>query len=56
MTIDTHDLTIEADFLVDGYTPWCSCGWSGRREESSERAIDAWENHCDQVFMEATGG
>lgn len=54
MTIETHDLTIEQDWLVDGHTAHCSCGWSGRREESAERAVDAWENHCDIVFMEAT--
>ena len=39
------------------YTSECSCGWESQTKRNSvEDAIDDWENHCDVVFMEATGG
>lgn len=58
MTIENHDL--EVDFNMDNPDQWtavCSCGrWSSGPLESKEAAEDAWENHCDRIFMEATGG
>lgn len=53
--IETHDLHIESE--ADGHLATCSCGWEARRVcELKEVATEAWEDHCEQVFMEATGG
>lgn len=56
MPTETHDFMYEQSFLSDDVTPWCSCGWSGAECPDKDAAVDAWENHCEQVFMEATGG
>jgi hypothetical protein len=54
---EIHDFEYESDFLEGGLRAACSCGWSARevREDLME-AHEDWDNHCDQVFMEATGG
>ena len=55
MSVETHVLSeFESDFLEDGVIAWCSCGWSSPRKADQESASDAWDDHCDQVFMEAT--
>lgn len=60
MTIEHHDFLIGSSFFHadDGrdIVPECSCGWEGERQDSAERAQEAWEDHCEVVFMEATGG
>jgi len=48
-----HTLEIGGSF-TGGMVPWCSCGWQGGESDSEEAAIEAWENHCDVAFMEAT--
>lgn len=51
-----HVLIIGNDFLRDDIDAGCSCGWEQDGLADEEAAVDAWENHCDVVFMEATGG
>lgn len=51
-----HVLIIGQDFVDATYTAECSCGWEGDERNAEADAIDDWENHCDVVFMEATGG
>jgi hypothetical protein len=43
-------------FYEDGscVIPECSCGWEGRPVDDAEDAQEAWENHCEMVFMEVT--
>ena len=50
-----HVLTIVQSFTSDDVTAECSCGWE-RGATDEDDAVDRWENHCDVVFMEATGG
>lgn len=44
------------DFHSGIWTSECSCGWDKDDLADENAALDAWENHCDVVFMEATGG
>lgn len=54
---EEHVLVIDQDFLGGRYTASCSCGWESRYDHKARsRAVDDWDNHCDVVFMEATGG
>jgi hypothetical protein len=55
-TPNEHRFEIEQGFADDGWTACCSCGWSEPEQRSRLRALDAWENHCDVVFIEATMG
>jgi hypothetical protein len=52
----THDLELDEDFVDGTWTAECSCGWESAERNAEADAIDDWENHCDVVFMEATGG
>lgn len=57
MATDVHDLVMtERDSMSGDFTACCSCGWEGEGNDTQEQAIEDWENHCDVVFMEATGG
>lgn len=48
-----HVCMVEA--MDDGYEVACSCGWDHPDNfDDVEAAEDAWDNHCDVVFMEAT--
>lgn len=47
-----HDLHLD-ETATGSPVPWCSCGWQGGEHATETAAIDAWENHCDVVFMEA---
>lgn len=57
MPTEVHDFEYMQDFLRDGIRAGCSCGWESRNwSDDLIGAHDEWDNHCDQVFMEATGG
>ena len=57
MYVGEHVAVLGQDFASGAWTAECSCGWEHREECADEaEAIDAWDNHCDVVFMEATGG
>ena len=57
MPTETHDLFLDRNDEDGGIQSWCSCEWSPRRGFATEvEAVEAWDNHCDQVFMAATGG
>jgi hypothetical protein len=50
MSIEQHDF----EWWDDG-TANCSCGWGGRREfDTRIEAEEAWSNHCERVFLEAS--
>ena len=50
-----HTFTYTQTFLEEGFGAACDCGWEHPIEFGSiEEAQEAWENHCDAVFMEAT--
>jgi len=51
MSTETHDFTVEIDYEDGGFVGWCSCSWSSPPQRSRRRALDLWENHCDQVFI-----
>lgn len=52
----THVMVIGQDFLTDVWEVGCSCGWEAPVFFDTETdATDAWGDHCDVVFMEATG-
>lgn len=54
---DEHIMMIGTDFMSGFYEAECTCGWEDRQQYTTRHeAEDAWENHCDVVFMEATGG
>jgi hypothetical protein len=53
---ETHEMDLEEDFIDGTSTAECSCGWESAERNAEADAIDDWENHCDVVFMEATGG
>ena len=54
---ETHDFIASESFLSYGIEPTCSCGWEAHRSvDTLEEAHEIWDNHCDQVIMEATGG
>ena len=43
------------EFGPDGCDAVCSCGWEADRPyDETEDAVEAWDLHCDAVFMEAT--
>ena len=59
MDSEVHDFMVGQNFFADepyAILPECSCGWEGRGVTTIKDAQEAWENHCDAVFMEATGG
>lgn len=49
-----HVMYVERSFLRDTVDAGCSCGWEACEFEDIDAAEDAWTNHCDVVFMEAT--
>jgi hypothetical protein len=50
-----HVLIVGQSFTSDEMTSSCTCGWESPREfDNDSQVLDAWENHCDVVFMEAT--
>jgi hypothetical protein len=52
-----HVMEIGQSFLSGDWSVGCSCGWWTEREYTFRAAaIEDWDNHCDVVFMEATGG
>lgn len=52
-----HVMVVGQGFVSGRWTAECSCGWESAHDHRYEAvAIDDWENHCDVVFMEATGG
>lgn len=53
---EPHVLMIGQSFTSDDIDVSCSCGWERTGYDTEEAAVDDWENHCDVVFMEATGG
>lgn len=51
--MNEHDQIISLN--CDEWEAGCSCGWDAPGGfPDIDDAIDAWENHCDVVFMEAT--
>lgn len=61
MRTEIHDCDVWLDTDISGYSrwwAWCSCGWEGPNFEADQhgKAVDAWDDHCERVFMEATGG
>lgn len=55
MSVETHDLILGAEFLGEGFIAGCSCCWeSSLYFETRDEAREAWSNHCERVFMEAT--
>ena len=55
--VGEHVLILGNDFVSGLWVAGCSCGWEAREQHpGSDAAEDDWENHCDVVFMEATGG
>jgi hypothetical protein len=58
---EVHDCDVWMDTDISGDSMWvssCSCGWQGRMFDPEQHAlaVEDWANHCDQVFMAATGG
>ena len=51
-----HLMLIGQDFLSGEHEVECSCGWAAGAFKDEASADEAWDNHCDVVFMEATGG
>ena len=51
-----HDLELDEDFIDGTWTGLCSCGWESQPRNAEADAIEDFSNHCDVVFMEATGG
>lgn len=57
MTTTEHVMEIGTDFILGDWMVECSCGWGGPQVYARKaEAVDAWDDHCDAVFMEATGG
>ena len=54
VSTEHHDLEIVTDFLGGRYIAECSCGWASGPKANTSLAQYAWDNHCDQVFYEAT--
>lgn len=56
MSTEIHDCDVWLDSDISGayWSPSCSCGWDGRYQKTHSAAIEAWENHCETVFSEAT--
>ena len=57
MATSEHVAGYEQDFASGDFTAFCSCGWESHSREkfhTSAEALNEWENHCDNVFMEAT--
>lgn len=54
---DEHTLELGQDFDGDDWIAVCACGrWESKPCAAEMDAVDAWENHCDVVFMKATQG
>lgn len=56
MSKEVHELEIQQEFFDDGYCAECSCGWHLDDFETMAEAREAWENHCDDVFIKSTEG
>lgn len=52
--VGEHVMVLGSDFLNGEFTSECSCGWAWDFAGSQQDATDAWDNHCDVVFMEST--
>ncbi len=48
----THEYDLDCG--QDGWQVECDCGWERGLLASMEDAVEAWVNHCDVAFMEAT--
>lgn len=51
---EVHECEVCSTFLTSGYNAICSCGWEGPNVPTSMDAIETWDDHCDNVFFEAT--
>jgi hypothetical protein len=57
MTRSEHEMIVGQNFDDTLITVECTCGWEALHPfVDAEQAADAFDNHCDVVFMEATGG
>jgi hypothetical protein len=57
MTVEHHDFEYIRGFVDDLLIASCSCGWYAKESaDSLTEAQEHWEDHCEVVFMEATGG
>jgi hypothetical protein len=57
MSVVEHEMIIGQNVTDTLITVECTCGWEALHPfVDAEEAADAWDNHCDVVFMEATGG
>ena len=54
MSVEEHIFEYQESFLGDGAMALCSCGRFEKDCVDLESAQEAWENHCDAVFYEAT--
>lgn len=56
--VGEHVAVLGQDFITGFWTAACSCGWESMETvlRDDADAVDAWDHHCDVVFMEATGG
>ena len=61
--IETHDMEMvrsgtyleDGTVFIQGFAAMCSCGWEHDDTfATKEAATEAWDNHCDQAFFEAT--
>ena len=48
-----HELMLKPD-VTGEVVGECSCGWWDDSFDTEAEAVDAWEHHCDVVFMELT--
>lgn len=52
MTEEHEELVLE---LVNGeFLATCLCGWVTEGYQSAAAASEAWENHCDVAFIDAS--
>lgn len=56
MAATEHVMSLSSSFIDDQFVAECSCGWEGKDRNTEADAIEDFDNHCDVVFMEATGG
>lgn len=54
MSVIEHELTELG--VATGIYGQCSCGWESDVFNTAGEVYDAWQDHCDVAFMEATGG
>lgn len=55
MSAETHDFEYQESFFDAQVVACCSCGWQARLESDDiYDARDEWDNHCEQVFIQAT--